>query len=445
MFITRKHLSRRTVLKGAGVSLALPLLDAMVPAATALGQTAAAPKMRTGFFYIPHGAIMHNTAHGPAMDRWTPTGAGADFQLSPILGPLEPYKDYVTSFANLENAASAGSVHTINPATWLSATRPHGTGSNPSMAPTLDQIIAQEIGQETPLPSLEVASETTVQSAAGGGGSYTTLSFRDEKSPLPMEYNPRKIFLQLFGEGDTPEERDFIGRQRRSILDLVSERARRLQTELGNEDRAVLDSYLETVRELERRAERAGETDLSGLNVPNAPMGELDDFAEQVTLMFDLIALAFQADLTRVVSYIMVAEGTNRTYNHIGVPDAFHPVSHHANDVERLEKLVRIQTWHVEKFTEFVAKMAATPDGDGTLLDHSIFLYGSNMSNSDLHDNYPVPNIVVGGGNGRVKRGGQHIVLPERTPIANLHLTLLEKVGIERGAFADSTGVIPGV
>ena len=388
---------------------------------------------------------MHNTAHGPAMDRWTPTGAGADFQLSPILGPLEPYKDYVTSFANLENAASAGSVHTINPATWLSATRPDGTGANPSMAPTLDQIIAQEIGQETPLPSLEVASETTVQSAAGGGGSYTTLSFRDEKSPLPMEYNPRKIFLQLFGEGDTPEERDFIGRQRRSILDLVSERARRLQAELGNEDRAVLDSYLETVRELERRAERAGETDLSGLNVPNAPMGELDDFAEQVTLMFDLIALAFQADLTRVVSYIMVAEGTNRTYNHIGVPDAFHPVSHHANDVERLEKLVRIQTWHVEKFTEFVAKMAATPDGDGTLLDHSIFLYGSNMSNSDLHDNYPVPNIVVGGGNGRVKRGGQHIVLPERTPIANLHLTLLEKVGIERGAFADSTGVIPGV
>ena len=445
MFITRKHLSRRTVLKGAGVSVALPLLDAMVPAATALGQTAAVPKMRTGFFYIPHGAIMHNTAHGPAMDRWTSTGAGADFQLSPILASLEPYKDYVTSFANLENAASAGSVHTINPATWLSATRPDGTGANPSMAPTLDQIIAGRIGQETPLPSLELASETTVQSAAGGGGSYTTLSFRDEKSPLPMEYNPRKVFLQLFGEGDTPEERDFISRQRRSILDLVSERARKLQAELGNADRAVLDSYLETVRELERRAEKAGQTDLSGLDVPNAPMGVLDDFAEQVTLMFDLIALAFQADLTRVASYIMVAEGTNRTYNHIGVPDAFHPVSHHANDLERIEKLIRIQTWHVEKFAEFLAKMAGTPDGDGSLLDHSIYLYGSNMSNSDLHDNYPVPNIIVGGGNGRVRRGGQHIVLPERTPIANLHLTLLEKVGIERDAFADSTGVIPGV
>ncbi len=445
MYITRKHLSRRTVLKGAGVSVALPLLDAMVPAATALGQTAAAPKLRTGFFYIPHGAIMYNTAHGPAMDRWTSSGAGADFRLSPILAPLEPYKDYVTSFANLENAASEGSVHTINPATWLSATRPDGAGANPSMAPTLDQVIAREIGQETPLPSLEVSSETTVQSAAGGGGSYTTLSFRDANSPLPMEYNPRKVFLQLFGEGDTPAERDFIGRQRRSILDLVSERARKLQAELGNSDRAVLDSYLETVRELERRAERAGATDLSGLDVPVAPVGVLDDFAEQVTLMFDLLALAFQADLTRVASYIMVAEGTNRTYNHIGVPDAFHPVSHHANDLERIEKLVRIQTWHVEKFAEFLAKMAATPDGDGSLLDHSIYLYGSNMSNSDLHDNYPVPNVIVGGGAGSVRRGGQHIVLPERTPIANLHLTLLEKVGIERDAFADSTGVIPGV
>ena len=445
MFITKKHISRRTVLKGAGVSLALPLLDAMVPAATALGQTAAAPKMRTGFFYIPHGAVMHNTAHGPAMDKWTPSGAGADFELSPILSPLEPYKEYLTSFANLENAASDGSVHTINPATWLSATRPDGTGSNPHMAPTLDQIIAGEIGQETPLPSIELAAETTVQSAAGGGGSYTTLSFRDAETPLPMEYNPRKVFLQLFGEGDTPEERDFVTRQRFSILDLVREQAGKLQSELGSNDRVVLNGYLETVRELERRAEKAGAMDLSSLDIPTAPVGALDDFAEQVTLMFDLIALAFQADLTRVVSYIMVAEGTNRTYNHIGVPDAFHPVSHHANDLERLNKLVQIQTWHVEKFSEFVAKMAATPDGDGTLLDHSIFMYGSNMSNSDLHNNYPVPNILVGGGNGRMNRGGQHIVLPERTPIANLHLTLLQKVGMERDTFADSTGVIAGV
>lgn len=445
MFITRKHISRRAVLKGAGVTLALPLLDAMVPAMTALGQTAAAPKLRVGFFYIPHGAILGNTAHGPEMDKWTPSGSGSDFQLSPILSPLEPHKHYMSSFSNLENAASAGSVHTINPATWLSATRPEGGGANPHMAPTLDQIIAREIGQETPLPSMEVAAETTVQSAAGGGGSYTTLSFRDAETPLPMEYNPRKIFLQLFGEGDTPEERDFVARQRQSILDHVLDRVRKLQSELGPEDRSVLDSYVETVRELERRAEKASETDLSSFDIPTAPVGELGDFAEQVTLMFDLIALAYQADLTRVVSYIMVAEGTNRTYNHIGVPDAFHPVSHHANDLERINKLVQIQTWHVEKFSEFVAKMAATPDGEGSLLDHSIFMYGSNMSNSDLHNNYPVPNILVGGGNGRMRLGGQHIELPERTPIANLHLTILEKAGMGRESFADSTGVIAGV
>jgi hypothetical protein len=445
MFITKKHLSRRTVLKGAGVSLALPLLDAMVPAATALAQTAASPKMRTGFFYIPHGAIMHNTAHGPAMDKWTPSGSGADFKLSPILSPLEPYKKYVTSFSNLENKASAGSVHTLNPATWLSATRPDGTASHPHMTATLDQVIAKAIGQETPLPSIELASETTVQGAAGGGGSYTTLSFRDAESPLPMEYNPRKIFLQLFGEGDTPEERAFIGRQTRSVLDLIADRTKKLQNELGNSDRAVLEGYMDTVREIERRAQKAGASNLSDLKIPNAPVGELDDFAEQVKLMFDLAALAFQADLTRVISYIMVAEGTNRTYNHIGVPDSFHPISHHANDLERINKLVKIQTWHVQKFSELVAKMAATPDGDGTLLDHSILMYGSNMSNSDLHNNYPVPNIIVGGGNGRVKVGGQHVVLPERTPIANLHLTILQKAGIERDKFADSTGAIAGV
>jgi hypothetical protein len=445
MFITKKHISRRTVLKGAGVSLALPLLDAMFPAATALAQTAATPKMRTGFFYLPHGAIMHNTAHGPAMDKWTPSGSGADFKLSPILSALEPYKKYVTSFGNLENAASAGSVHTFNPATWLSATRPDTGGPRAHMATTLDQVIAKAIGQETRLPSLELASETIVQSAAGGGGSYTTLSFRDPESPLPMEYNPRKVFLQMFGEGDTPEERAFIGRQTNSILDLITDRTKKLQGQLGNNDRAVLDGYLETVREIERRAEKASATNLTGLKIPNAPVGELEDFAEQVKLMFDLLALAFQADLTRVSSYIMVAEGTNRTYNHIGVPDAFHPVSHHANDLERINKLIKIQSWHVQKFSEFITKMASTPDGDGTLLDHSIFMYGSNMSNSDLHNNYPEPNIIVGGGNGKAKLGGQHILLPERTPIANLHQTLLQKVGVQREKFGDSTGAIAGV
>jgi hypothetical protein len=445
MFITKKHLSRRTVLKSAGVSVGLPFLTAMVPASTALAQTAAVPKIRAGFFYIPHGAILGNTSHGPAMDRWTPTGSGADFKLSPILSSLEPYKKYISSFGNLENAASAGSVHTLNPATWLSATRPDTGGPRAHMATTLDQVIAKVIGQDTPLPSLEISSETTVQVSAGGGGSYTTLSFRDAESPLPMEFNPRKIFLQLFGEGDTPQERASISHFTGSILDLMLDRTKKLQGDLGPSDRAALDGYLESVREIERRTQKAGSSNLSAIKIPNAPVGELEDFAEQVKIMFDLIALAYQADLARVASYIMVAEGTNRTYNHIGVPDAFHPVSHHANDLERINKLVKIQSWHVEKFAEFLAKMAGTPDGDGTLLDHSIFMYGSNMSNSDMHNNYPEPNILVGGGNGKMKLGGQHILLPERTPIANLHLTVLQKIGVERDKFGDSTGTIAGV
>jgi hypothetical protein len=313
------------------------------------------------------------------------------------------------------------------------------------MATTLDQVIAKVIGQETPLPSLEVAAETTVQSAAGGGGYYSTLSFRDAESPLPMEPNPRKVFLQLFGEGDTPQERATISKRTNSLLDLILDGTNSLKRDLGSKDKAVLDGYLESVREIERRTQKAGAKDLSAFKIPEAPVGELDSFPEQVKLMFDLIALAYQADLTRVASYLMVAEGTNRTYNHIGVPDSFHPVSHHANDLERINRLVKIQTWHLEQFADFVKKMAETPDGQGTLLDHSIFMYGSNMSNSDRHDNHPEPNILVGGGNGKMKLGGQHIVLPERTPIANLHLTLLQKVGVERDKFGDSTGTIAGI
>ncbi|HEY4364492.1 MAG TPA: DUF1552 domain-containing protein [Bryobacteraceae bacterium] len=442
MFLTKKHIHRRAVLKAAGVTLGLPFLDAMIPAHTALAQTAAMPKLRAGFFYIPHGAIMGNTTHGPSADKWTPSGSGANFKLSPILSSLEPYKKYVTSFGNLENAASAGSVHTLNPATWLSATRPDTGGPRAHMATTLDQVIAKERGQETPLPSLEVASETTSQSAAGGGGSYTTLSFRDAESPLPMEYNPLKVFRALFGEGDSAQEHMAILKQTGSILDLMLERTKKLEATLGPADRAALGGYLESVREVERRTQVSSEKDISKLKVPDAPVGPLDDFSAQVNLMFDLLALAFQADLTRVCTYIMVAEGTNRTYNHIGVPEAFHPVSHHANDLERMDKLVKIQSWHVEQFGKFVQKLASTKDGDGTLLDHAMLMYGSNMSNSDLHNNYPEPNIVVGGGNGKFKLGGKHISLPDHTPIANLHLTLLQRAGIEREKFGDSTGTI---
>ena len=446
MFLTKRHLSRRTVLKGAGVTLALPLLDAMVPAATALAQTAARPKLRTGFFYIPHGAILGNTAFGAEMDKWTPSGSGAGFKLSPILKSLETHKKYVTSFGNLQNVAMVGGVHGLAPATWLSGMKPE-RGSKASMSTTLDQVIAQHIGQDTTLPSLEVASETTQQAAACSSSACyynTTLSFRDAHSPLPVEYNPRKIFAALFGEGDTPEERAAISSQTKSLLDRIGGRTRALQRDLGASDRIVLDNYLDTVREIERRVQLASARDLSAIEVPEAPIGELDAFEKQVDLLFDLIALAYRADLTRVATYIMVAEGTNRTYNHIGVSDSFHPVSHHANDMGRLEKLIKIQTWHVERFASFVGKLAAVPDGDGTLLDHSMFLYGSNMSNSDKHNGHPLPTIVVGGGNGTL-RGGQHIEPSSPTALANLHLTLLEKVGVEQKAFGDSTGTIPGV
>jgi Protein of unknown function (DUF1552) len=447
MFLTRRHISRRTVLRGAGVTLALPLLDAMIPAATALAQTAAVPKLRMGFFYIPHGAIMGNTAHGPEMDRWTPSGTGADFKLSPILKSLEPHKRYVTSFGNLQNQAMVGGVHSLAPATWLSGTKPDKGSASASMSTTLDQVVAQHIGQNTTLPSLEVASETTQQAAACSGSACfynTTLSFRDAHSPLPMEHNPRKVFIQLFGEGDTPEERAAISDQTKSLLDRVRDRITALRRDLGAGDRVVLDNYVETVREIERRVQMASSRDLSSIQVPSAPIGELTSFGDQVDLMFDLIALAYQADLTRVASYIMVAEGTNRTYNHIGVSDSFHPVSHHANDLTRIEKLAKIQAWHVERFAAFLAKLAKVPDGDGTLLDHAMFLYGSNMSNSDRHNGHPLPTLLVGGGNGKLK-GSQHVDLREPTPIANVHLTILDKINAKQEKFGDSTGVISSV
>jgi hypothetical protein len=435
------------VLKGAGVSLGLPLLDAMIPAGTALANTAAAPKLRAGFFYIPHGAIMWNTVYGPEMDRWTPSGAGDSFKLSPILAPLEAHKRYVTSFGNIENRAPMSSVHTLVPATWLSGVRPDEKATGAKMAPTIDQMIADHIGKDNVLPSLEVASETTLQSAACGTGACyysSTLSFRNATTPLPMEFNPRKVFVQLFGAGDTPEERATISHRRTSLLDMINGRANDLKADLGPRDRAVVDGYLESVRETERRVEKASQRDLTGIDLPDTPIGELPDFDQQVKLMFDLIALAYQADITRVASYIMVAEGTNRTYNHIGVSDAFHPLSHHANNKERIEKLVKVQRYHVERFAEFVDKLAKTPDGDGSLLDHSMLMYGSNMSNSDRHNNYPLPIILVGGARGALK-GGQHVQLPEYTTLSNLHLTVVNKAGVELKSIGDSTGEIAGV
>ncbi|MCP5144557.1 MAG: DUF1552 domain-containing protein [Gammaproteobacteria bacterium] len=446
-FLTKKHLSRRTFLRNGAVAVGLPLLDAMIPAGTALAQTAAAPKLRAGFFYIPHGAIMNNTPYGKEVDAWTSTGSGADFKLGHILQPLDALKKYVTTFENLENTAAGGSVHTLNPATWLSCVRPDTEAKSASMAITLDQVIAQKLGQETALPSMEVSSETTIQVAAcGGAGCYyaSTLSYAGPSAPLPMESNPRKVFIQLMGEGDTAAERDALLQKNASILDMIAERTATLRKDLGAGDRAALSDYLDTVREIERRVELAGQRDLAGVEVPDAPVGELEDFDAQVKLMFDLIALAYQADLTRVASYVMVAEGTNRTYNHVGVPDSFHPVSHHSNDRERIRRLTIIQRYHMERFADFATKLANTPDGDGSLLDHSLFLYGSNMGNSNQHNNYPLPEVLIGGANGN-HVGGKNIELPERTPLANVHLTILERLGIPQESFGNSTGVIAEV
>jgi hypothetical protein len=447
-FLTKKHLSRRAFLRGSGgVALALPFLDAMVPAATALANTAAAPKTRAGFFYIPHGAIMNNTVYGKDVDLWSSTGKGADFKLGKTLASLEPLKNYVTTFDNIENLAAGGSVHTLNPATWLSCVRPDTAAKGASMAITLDQVITQSLGQKTALPSLEVAAETTIQVAAcGGAGCYyaSTTSYSGPNTPLPMEFNPRKVFIQLMGEGDTAAERDSLLHKNSSVLDMIKERAKALNNDLGPGDQAKLEEYLDTVRELERRVTVAGTRDLKGITVPDAPVGELDDFDKQVRLMFDLVALAYQADLTRVASFVMVSEGTNRTYNFVGVPDSFHPVSHHSNDRERIRRLQVIERYHMERFADFLKKLSETKEGDGSILDHSLFLYGSNMSNSNQHDNYPLPEVLVGGANGK-HVGGKNIVLPARTPLANVHLTILDKLGIKQPSFGNSTGIIAEV
>ena len=444
-FLTKKHLSRRTFLRGGSVALGLPFLDAMVPAGTALAQTAAAPKTRAGFFYLPHGAIMNNTIYGKEVDAWSSAGKGADYKLGNTVSALEPYKKYVTTFDNIENIVAQGSVHTLNPATWLSCVRPDTSAKGASLATTLDQVIAQKLGQATALPSLELAAETTVQIAAGNGGFYSvTTSYAAPNKPLPMEYNPRKVFIQLMGEGDTAAERDALLKKNASILDMISDRTATLRKDLGPGDQRALNDYLDTVRELERRVNMASARDLNGIDVPDAPVGELEDFDKQLTMMFDLIALAYQADLTRVATYVMAAEGTDRPYKHLNVAGGFHPTSHHANQRERIAELTRIQKYHMDRFAAFLKKLAATKEGEGSILDHSLFLYGSNMGNSNQHDNYPLPAVLIGGANGK-HTGGKNLVLPEKTPLANLHLTILEKLGIEQPAFGNSTGLLSQV
>jgi Protein of unknown function (DUF1552) len=438
MFITKKHLDRRTFLRGAGVAVGLPLLDAMIPAWTALAQTAASPKPHMGFMYLPHGAIM---------DQWTPVAEGTGFELTPILKPFAAFQKQLTIISGLENkGAIAPPVHALSPGTWLSGVTPP-EGQEPHAAVTVDQVAAAHLGQDTPLPSLEVATE-----GRGGNGnscdrtygcSYgNTISFRTPTTPLPMEADPRKLFERLFGQGDTPQERKAIAKQYSSILDLVVSEAADLRKNLDAQDRARLGDYLESVREIERRVQKMEERDLTSLDLPDVPVGST--FDQRLNLMFDMIALAYQANLTRVFSFMMAGEGSNQTYNHIGVSDAFHPLSHHQNDNGRKAKLVKIQTYHSQAFAKFLAKLAAMPDGDGSMLDHSILLYGSNMSNSNAHNHFPLPTLVVGGGCGKIK-GGQHLKYPDQTQLSNLLLTLLDRAGVHVDKVGNSTGVFSEV
>jgi hypothetical protein len=433
MFITKKYLHRRTFLRGAGAMIALPLLDAMIPAGTALANTAAKPLTRLGFVYFPHGAVM---------EKWTPSAEGSNFELSPILEPLKPFQKQLTVISGLGNRpGESQAVHAIVPATWLSCTHPK-QGQDPNMAVTADQIAAKYIGQDTPLPSLEIATE-----APGGGGAcdrdygcnYSgTIAFRTASTPLPMEYSPHKLFQRLFGRGDSPAERKELVQEQASILDMVSEDASALQRTLGVRDRAMLSDYLETVRELERRVQKTQAQDLSHLKLPNVPVGTPDSFDQTMNLMYDMALLAYQANLTRIMNFMVAAEVSGRTYNNIGVPDAFHAVSHHANDPAKKDKLVKIQHYHTQVLAKFLTKMANTPDGEGSLLDHSIILYGSNMSNSDRHNQFPLPTAFIGGGCGKVK-GGQHLRYPDHTPLANALLTMLDRAGVPVEALGDST------
>ncbi len=447
MFITKKHLSRRTFLAAGGYSIGLPFLSAMVPAATALANTAAAPKPRMGFFYLPHGAIMDNTRYGAEVNAWTPDIVGRDFDFKRILEPLESFRSHLTVVSGLENAHAYGPVHAITPATWLSCVKPRQTHA-PFMAETIDQMAARYLGQDTPLPSVELSTEESGGSAACEGTygcAYgNTISFRTPTTPLPMEYDPRRAFETIFGRGRSPQERAEISHAYRSALDLVSGQAASLRRRLGPEDRAALDDYLNSVREIERRVELMEQSDVSRLDLPDIPV-EMPSFDEHLRLKFDLIAAAFQGNMTRVVSFMMAAEVSNMPYTHIGIPDAFHPLSHHAENRTDIEKLTVLQRYHSEVFADFLGKLADMPDGDaGSVLDNSVFLYGSNMSNSNSHNHSPLPTLIVGTNGGRIK-GNQHVRYPDRTRMANLLVTLMDRVDIPVEQVGDSTGLLSEV
>jgi len=437
MFIAKLSLPRRTFLRGMGVALGVPLLESMVPALTAQSKTAASPKPRLGFVYVPHGVIM---------DSWTPKAAGADFEFTPILKPLEPYRSALTVVSNLSAPLQNTGSHAAASGSWLTGVAPKRTdGPDFRAATTIDQLVAQHVGQDTTFPSLEVATEdfTGLVGACDPGYScnyMNTLVWQSPTTPLPMQINPRVVFDRMFGGGATREERLERIHDDESVLDLVKADLADLERGLGTGDRARLDEYLSHLREVERRIQLTEKQAASDLPIPAAPVGVPESFEEHASLLYELLALAYEADLTRVFTFMTAREVSQRTYPQIGVPEPHHTISHHANKPDKIADHAKINNYHVQLFAKFIERLRSTRDGDGSLLDHSLIVYGSGMSNGNGHTPSPLPLAALGHLNGKIK-GNRHVVLAEQ-PSANALLTLGQLCGVEMESFGVSTGPV---
>ncbi|MDF1656879.1 MAG: DUF1552 domain-containing protein [Verrucomicrobiales bacterium] len=437
-FLTRKSLQRRTVLRGLGASLSLPLLDAMIPAATALGATAAKPVKRLGYVFMPMGADL---------SRWTPGSEDNLDTLSPILESLASVKNQVTAFTNLELQPAYPGSHATSNSAFLSAARAKLTESTDYyLGTTADQIAAKEIGHETQLPSLELAMDmmqTVGQCDNGYACVYqNNLSWSSPTTPLSAEAHPRLVFEKLFGEGGSKADRQAALRKRSSLLDFVKEDMASLKRELGSADREKVDHYLDSIREVERRIQKA-EVSVRENPEPDLdrPVGVPDSYRDHARLMFDLQLLALQGDMTRIISFQLARETSNRTYTEIGISDPHHPLSHHGNDPGKIERMSKINAFHVSLFAEYLEKLAATPEGNGSLLDQSLILYGSGIGNPNVHDHTNLPILVAGGQAAGVK-GNRHLSYDKPVPLANLHLTMLHKAGVRIDKFGDSDGMV---
>jgi hypothetical protein len=454
MFITRKHLSRRTVLRGMGVTLGLPLLDSMVPAQTPLRKTAASPKPRLACIEMVHGAA-GSTVDGSSKHYWSPAKEGADFEFSQTLKPLEPFRDYVTIVSHTDlnpagawAAAEEGGDHFRSSAAFLTAGHAKMTeGSDIRCGTSIDQIYAQQFGQDTPLPSIQLCIENVDGSGAcdyGYSCVYSdTISWASPTSPLPMTRDPRMAFESLFGDGGTPAQRAERQQENGSILDLIRHEVVQLQKGLAPSDRNRLNSYLEDVREIERRIQKIEKYNSSAeaRALPASPIGVPDSFEEHVKLMFDMQTLAFMTGATRVAAFKMSRDVCQRIYPESGVKTTFHSCSHHGESPARIAEFARLNLYHVGKVAYFLDKLKNTPDGDGNLLDHSLVLYGSPMGDSNVHNHKRLPLFLAGHANGQLK-GNLHLVTKDGTPMANVLLTVLRKLGVSVDSIGDSTGEV---